>query len=172
MSRQGDESQFQGQGEAAAKHFMGNPQEKGWAWSLCLSCRTLGRQQGFTFHLEIWYLFQSHCFLSKDTSLGYHHSMVRNQKVTNLTPSFQKSAITPRSECKLYLSILNLSSKISFCTRQIWVDKKASNKEPHSPNPNKGTDLQGLGKFLGFGIIWDTFCAFFTNCKMHIKSEE
>lgn len=29
MSRQGDENQFQGQGEAGAKRLMGNPQEKG-----------------------------------------------------------------------------------------------------------------------------------------------
>lgn len=139
---------------------------------LFLSCRTLGRQQGFTFHLEIWYLFQSSRFSFKGHLPWISSSAVRNQKVTNLTHSFQKSVITTRLECKLYQSILKLSSEISFCTRQIWEDERASNKEPHSPNPYEGTNLQGLGKLPGFGIIWDTFCAFLTNCKMHIQSEE
>jgi len=136
MSRQRDENQFQGQGEAGAKLTVGNPQEEGRAWSLASAC-SAGHWEGSRASLFTWksgICLKVHCFLSKDTSLWYRHSVVRNQEVTNLTHSFQKRAVTTRLEFKLYHSIINLSSEISFCTRQMWEDK--SNKEPHSSNPS------------------------------------
>lgn len=126
MTRQGDENQFQGQGEAGAKQLMGNPQEKGRAWSLASSCPA-GHWEGSLFTWKSGIGFKARCF-SKDASLWYHDSVVRNQEVINLTHSFQKSVTTTRIEFKLYQSILSLSNDISFCTRQIWEDKRASNR--------------------------------------------
>lgn len=155
---------------------MGSPQENGKssAKEVSLKCPA-GHREGSRGSLFTWksgICFKACCSLSKDTSLGYHHPVVRNQEVTNLTYSFQRSAITTRLEFKLYHSTLSLSSEISFCTKQIWENKRASNREAHSPNPNEGIDSQGLGKFPGFGIIWDSFITKCTESKMHIQSEE